>query len=121
MSSQNRKVRPNSSRTSEPVSKLQSGVKSAGNSPASSPVLSRRVLSQTLPGLPNISIISDGEKTGDTTLIDVVSISDPETPPKTQIKAQADCAVTNKCPCMLPSLKSSIFIKCMNCSLEWHS
>ena len=80
------------------------------------------MLSQTLPGLPNISVNCDEVKTKHTTLlIDVVSICFSETPPKTQIKAQADCAEASKGHCMLPSLKNSVFITCMNCSLEWHS
>ena len=99
MPSQDRKVQSNSS---EPFSKQQSG-----NSPDSSLVLSRRVFSQILPGLLNISVNSDGEKAGDN-LIDVVIIRDFKTPPKLKLKQQADYVETYKCQCMLPSLKNSV-------------
>lgn len=84
--------------------------KSAGNSPASSPQLSRKTIE-------NVS------NTSNQSIIDVDGISEI----KPNLSETVNFSHTNnskkliKCPCSLPPLKNSVPITCSTCQQEWHS
>ena len=96
------------SRTSEPgpgpgltlKERLKPASKSVGNSPASSPLLSRKVLTRT-----SIESSSPLKSLDNTSLIDLQTGIIDEVP---------------ECPCALPLSKNSVFIKCTGCSQDWH-
>ena len=111
-------------RTSEPgpgpgltlKERLKPASKSVGNSPASSPLLSRKVLTRT-----SIESSSPLKSLDDTSLIDLTGISaiDLLTQPDVDLQTGIIDEVP-ECPCALPLSKNSVFIKCTGCSQDWH-
>ena len=127
-----------SGRTSEPalsqsLTKLKSGTRSrsAGNSPASSPILSRNVQSKAKTSA--IDILSDntGNEKSETSMIDITGVSESDlTPecPNVNISKREVSNITKtqphdglkKCPCN-SSDPESTYVKCAKCSQEWHN
>ena len=116
-----KKSKQNPSRVSEPgpasglslKNKLKPCTKSAGNSPATSPTLSRKVLL-------NSSKLDNSHN--DTLSIDITGIDESDlTTSKLAVDVQPG---TNEgeptCPCSLSLSKNSVFIKCTGCSQDWH-
>ena len=111
-------------RTSEPgpgpgltlKERLKPASKSVGNSPASSPLLSRKVLTRT-----SIESSSPLKSLDDTSLIDLTGISEIDLLTQPDVDLQTGIIdEVPECPCALPLSKNSVFIKCTGCSQDWH-
>ena len=89
---------PSPNRPARPI--LRSGVRSAGNSPATSPSISRQVLTKVKP------------KTLKNEIICVTSA--PETPPTPKI------IVNTACPCGTRNRTDVYKVDCSRCKREWH-
>lgn len=92
-----------------PTSEIRLEARSAGNTPVSSPVISRKVLSKSANDVDN------------TTLIDVLELSQSVKTGINETLPPAGSNETPKCPCTTPPPKNSVNIKCSSCSRQWHS
>lgn len=98
---------------------LASETKSAGNTPLTSPVLSRKVLqSSHYGGLPEKTNSTVPEALNDTVIIDPTALAD-ETLEKTTV-IQKTVNIITQCPCGMFDRKC-IGIKCSACEKEWHT
>ena len=127
-----------SGRTSEPtlsqsLTKLKSGTRSrsAGNSPASSPILGRNVQSKAKTTANDILLDNTGNKKSETCIIDIAGVSESDlTPecPNVNIRKSEVSIITKtqphdglkKCPCNSIDPEST-YVKCAKCSQEWHN
>ena len=127
-----------SGRTSEPalsqsLTKLKSGTRSrsAGNSPASSPILGRNVQSKAKTSAIDILLDNTGNEKSETSMIDINGVSESDlTPecPNVNISKREVSNITKtqphdglkKCPCN-SSDPESTYVKCAKCSQEWHN
>ena len=120
----NRGGKTKATKTSEPgpgpgltlKERLKPASKSVGNSPASSPLLSRKELTRT-----SIESSSPLKSLDDTSLIDLTGISEIDL--LTQPDVDLQTGIIDKvpeCPCALTLSKNSVFIKYTGCSQDWH-
>ena len=112
-----RRSEPGSLAPKTPKANVSDGSKSAGNSPASSPQLSSRVLSrQTLGPKTDSTVVST---LNDTVIIDPVSVEEPLE--KTTVLSTTKTVNTiTQCPCGMFDRKC-LGMKCSSCNKEWHS
>ena len=96
------------------VRSLRLGVKSAGNSPATSPVISRQVLSSKAPKAKSKTLKADSPTVNpDTSLVDITSTPEPFSTPPAPIGSDG-------CPCGVSNRSEVYKIDCSQCKRFWH-